>query len=219
MIYTRELINPKDLNLIQELIPKLEWEDGMVTATTYFDDTKKLHQALPSRYLNDISKIVYGSLNADDKFIDSTVALESTSVMISRTSKGGHYRPHHDYYSLGHFSTTIFLNDPKEYDGGELSLNYGGDYRNIKLPAGSAVTYDTGTPHCVNEVTRGSRYVAVLWTTSKIADPFMREVCANLSTTLTLIPPKAKTLEEVGTDPHFLVDQTIQKILRAYAKK
>jgi len=68
------------------------------------------------------------------------------------------------------FSMTLFLTDPQHYDGGELELREDEQVQLVKLPAGSAVCYQTGTRHSVRPVTRGSRVCAVYWFQSLVQD-------------------------------------------------
>ena len=58
---------------------------------------------------------------------------------------------------------TLFLSDPASYDGGELSFEVPFNKVKVKLNAGSAVVYPTGSRHQVLPVTRGIRYAAIFW--------------------------------------------------------
>ena len=50
------------------------------------------------------------------------------------------------------YSFTIFLNNPNDYDGGELVLNIPPENKAIKLDAGSIIIYPTKYVHEVREV-------------------------------------------------------------------
>ena len=41
-------------------------------------------------------------------------------VFFPKLVKVDFYKPHHDNGMNGHFSTTVFLTDPQDYQGGEL---------------------------------------------------------------------------------------------------
>lgn len=65
---------------------------------------------------------------------------------------------------------TLFLCDPGEYDGGELSVEdtYGG--KSVKLPAGHLVLYPSSSLHHVTPVTRGTRTCSFFWLQSLVRD-------------------------------------------------
>ena len=89
-------------------------------------------------------------------------------------SKGGFYNWHMDS-SVGmsnmppvrKISMTLLLNDPKEFEGGELEM-YGGDRLNsqsnkFKLKRGYAIFFASFFLHRVNPVTKGNRKSLVMW--------------------------------------------------------
>ena len=61
----------------------------------------------------------------------------------------------------------------------------------FKPPAGTAITYNTGILHRVNEVTSGERTVAVFWTKSIFDDPFYRDVFRELGSDYQQVREKA----------------------------
>ena len=77
-------------------------------------------------------------------------------------------------------SVTVFLNEPDDYDGGELVMETTAGEVAYKLPAGSAVTYPSTMLHRVAEVTRGTREVAVTWAQSLVRRPDQREILFDL---------------------------------------
>lgn len=218
MIYIRKLLTDKQLEDIQKLIPKLSWEDGMISATSYSKDTKNLDQSIYCHNHEKISSIIFNSLDDDTEFVQSTLALNTSNPLVSRLRKGNYYRPHHDHYQTGDYSTTLFLSNPDEYEGGELNIRLEkDDYRKIKLPAGHAITYDTGTAHTVSEVTSGVRYAGVFWTKSSVRDPLMRKTISSIKRANSLLKPIAKDITEVYDDPHFILDEITMDLMRQYA--
>ena len=80
-------------------------------------------------------------------------------------------------------SVTIFLSDPGEYDGGELTLEYpSGEVRRVKEAKGTLVCYPSGVLHYVTPVTRGTRHAAVTWLHSFIRTPQQRDLLASVVT-------------------------------------
>ncbi|RMX07854.1 Fe2+-dependent dioxygenase [Corticibacter populi] len=93
-------------------------------------------------------------------------------------------------------STTLFLSDPKGYDGGELVINgtYGAE--SIKLPAGHAVVYPGSSLHAVRPVTRGQRFASFFWTQSMVADDARRAILYELDTAIQHLARRLGTEEE-----------------------
>ncbi len=84
-------------------------------------------------------------------------------------------------------SCTIFLNEPADYDGGELTMQFGGQELAYKLAAGSALVYPSTTIHQVAPVTRGVRLAAITWVQSWVADAQQRELLIQLEEARTLV--------------------------------
>jgi PKHD-type hydroxylase len=78
-------------------------------------------------------------------------------------------------------SVTIFLNDPRDYTGGELCIQTPFGEQQVKLPAGEAVVYPSSSIHRVAEVTRGERLVAVSWIQSLVREPERRTLLHELN--------------------------------------
>ena len=66
-------------------------------------------------------------------------------------------------------SMTLFLNDPASYDGCELSFEAPFSNIKVKLDAGSAVVYPTGSRHQVLPVTRGRQVCSDLLDTESVS--------------------------------------------------
>lgn len=125
------------------------------------------------------------------------------SPMLTKTPVGGYYNPHFDGLTNGHFSTTIFLDDPSDYDGGELVLFLDGKEEFFKLDPGWGITYETGIGHRVNTVTRGNRHALVFWTFSDWSDlDKFREWKYWLYMTNRLEESLSSNLEDFCNNPH-----------------
>ncbi len=72
------------------------------------------------------------------------------------------------------------IDEPDEYDGGELVVRTTFGEKRVKLAAGSAVVYPASSLHQVADVTRGRRLVAVTWVQSMVRDPARREILYEL---------------------------------------
>ncbi len=90
-------------------------------------------------------------------------------------------------------SCTLFLSDPKEYDGGELCISgaqsgqtgqTGQCEQAIKLPAGHLVLYPGTHVHQVTPVTRGHRLACFFWIESMVRRDDQRRLLYELDMSL-----------------------------------
>ena len=166
---------------------------------------------------NEISKTIFAEIDADQGFRDRVFPKNSTDLIVSRTEIGEGFYAHLDTTSVGEFSTTVFLSDPATYEGGELCLYLEEEVRKFKLPAGTAITYTTGAPHCVSKVTSGIRYAGVFWTSSLVKDVRYREILADIRQARRLLPLSTSyNLLATATDPEFILQGVEHKLIRHF---
>ena len=160
--------------------------------------------------------LINDALSRNTDFGDFVIPLKTSYITISRTRVGGFYKPHFDNHSLGDFSNTLFLSDPSEYDGGELTLWLNGKEERFKLKPGMMITYTCGVSHQVEKVTRGTREVAVFWTESEFKDDRLRNIVGDLHRCHNLLGsvPVIDSVKETQNDPMFLLSQVIDNIKR-----
>lgn len=107
-----------------------------------------------------------------------------SSLIFSRYDEGMFYDYHNDHYLINNcrtdYSCTIFLNDPSEYEGGELEIILGNQQLFYKLQPGHCLIYPTGLTHKVHPVTKGSRKVMVFWMETAIQNPSIRSLVVQL---------------------------------------
>ncbi|WP_350669572.1 2OG-Fe(II) oxygenase, partial [Pseudoalteromonas sp. 43-MNA-CIBAN-0464] len=65
-------------------------------------------------------------------------------------------------------SMTLFINDPEDYEGGELVIEDTYGSHSVKLPAGSMVLYPSTSLHRVMPVTSGRRLASFFWLQSMV---------------------------------------------------
>lgn len=165
-----KFFNDGHLSIIHKALKTSRWEPGIITMG--HNDRKVALKVKNNFQTNYDSDKFYTMVDTCKEFLKYTIPKSSTNVVISKTPVGGYYKPHVDWQGLGHYSTTIFLNDPASYSGGELCLlpDSGDDEIKFKLEPGWGVTYETGIPHRVNTVTHGERLASIFWTESRLKD-------------------------------------------------
>ena len=109
-----------------------------------------------------------------------TMMNRHNNFIFSKYVTGGYYNQHVDNQKMGpirtDYSCTLFINNPEDYDGGELCIDVGTHEVKYKLEAGKAIIYPTGVRHRVDKVTSGERHVCVFWIESALQDTRMREI-------------------------------------------
>lgn len=221
--YERSILSLDEISNIKNLLNECDWTDGLKTAVNLSQETKKNSETTKSEHTSKINSIIMAALDRDIGFHKYCIPKSSKPCIVSKTGPGGYYHPHRDNGLNGDFSTTVFISDPSEYDGGELCLYFDGIEHKIKPKSGFAVTYKTGTLHRVNEVKSGYRIVCVLWTTTPIKDPLLRSVYLKITDVLGLFEEKNilekynKNFDDTLNDPIFHLKDVLQDIMRSSA--
>ena len=215
--FCRKILSDDNLKYIRQLITAkdVDWKDGNLTVINQILPQKKLFET----FNQDVFDIIVSDLDKDMDFNSIIVPDKTNNLIISKITEGGYYKCHFDSEYAGTYSTTIFLNEPDEYVGGDLQLLIDGHPKNFKLKAGWGVTYTTGIPHQVLEVTGGVRYAGVFWSTSIISDPFMREVhhsLTNIQDKLKSTDKVYSNLKEFADDPIYEIEMLKKNLIRRY---
>lgn len=212
-LYIRKLLSDEQIQTAKELVKSLKWGDGKKTSSS---SGKVVYQALDntSQYVS-LDNLVVNSLISDNGYDAMTAPKATTYSLISKMEVGGKYPLHNDNFDLGHYSTTTFLSDPSEYEGGELCLYINGKVEEIKLSAGHSVTYLTGTPHEVREVVSGCRVVSVNWTTSHFNSTDMREIYSDVTRCINMLECyDGDDFEDAINHPRHILSEVSQKLMR-----
>ncbi len=223
-VYIRKILTDEQVDnaikLLKDANNSNYWVDGLNTGGG--NKTVKNNLELSNLdIVNVINDYIMNSLDSDSNFINFTAAESTHLNIISKTSSGGYYRPHFDNWNNGDFSTTVFLNSPDDYVGGELCLLLDNKETKFKLDSGWGITYSTGIIHRVNTVISGSRYASVFWTKSIIKDDFIRELYYEISKCKDILPQSDIHISDcinANSDPTFILENLKNKILRKYSK-
>ncbi len=184
------VLNKEDISVIQDLMATANFHEGTASAGSEARRVKNNHEMFVSEVEKQrLDNLVMGKLVRNPTYIAAAFAKRIATPFYAKYSEGMSYGKHIDDPLMGppnqryrtDISITIFLNDPEDYDGGELSIITAFGEQQVKLKAGDAVLYPSSSTHRVAEVTRGERLVAVTWLQSTIRDPAKREILFNLS--------------------------------------
>jgi PKHD-type hydroxylase len=183
MIYEIDLLSEEQLKYIIEIFDLSDFKSGMLSANQLEMELKN-NKELSGFERNKLTEYVVNILNKSTDFVEITVAKNYSGILFSKYENDMYYNLHNDDYIMGNgsrtdFSSTIFLNSPEEYEGGELILTLGNQELSYKLEAGKCLIYPTGLLHRVSPVKSGTRKVCVFWTESCISDAEIRMMLAD----------------------------------------
>ena len=153
-----------------ELVVDKDWRACKTSFLNFSEELDKLFGKMISDY-----NFQYSGWKYDLSFIES--------IQLTHYYEGDFYDWHLDTIEVPKMknniphnrkvSATVFLNDPEEYEGGELDLELRGPknreseeeerFDSFKLPKGSIIVFPSYIWHRVRPVTSGVRKSLVLW--------------------------------------------------------
>lgn len=189
LVVIREVLSHKHLQQARSMLKQGHFVDGRLSAgkkARQVKNNEELHAN--ASQMDQLNQLVMGSLVQHPRYQAATMPYRVAAPYYARYTEGMGYGEHVDDPVMGppggqyrsDVSTTIFLNDPDQYQGGELIIHTAFGEQSIKLPAGDVVVYPSSSLHCVAPVTSGERLVAVTWTQSMLRDPQQRELLFQL---------------------------------------
>lgn len=147
---------------------------------------EQMHDPSAFKQSSDLLRAAYAR---SPEFVEFAFPVALAPPLITRYKPGMKYGAHADAAFIqlpgatirSDLSSTVFLNDPADYDGGELHVRLGDADLMFKLKPGHAIVYPSDTLHQVVPVTRGERLVAITFIQSRIQDPFRRNLLFELN--------------------------------------
>ncbi|MCU7834889.1 MAG: Fe2+-dependent dioxygenase [gamma proteobacterium symbiont of Taylorina sp.] len=190
LIQIPDVISPQQIKSIQSVLKQANFVDGKISAGDVAQDVKKNEELIQdnSPQMQSLNNILMGALVNNETYKAAIMMKKIGAPFIARYRKGMGYGGHIDNPIMGQMpnlyrtdvSTTLFLNNPDEYEGGDLVIvTQYGEHR-ARLKAGSAIVYPSTSWHYVDEVTAGERLVCVTWAQSMIQDSNQREILYEL---------------------------------------
>jgi len=191
-----DVLLKEELTTIRGLLKQAQWVDGRSTAGTQAAQVKNNQQlAEQDPLLAQIRRIVMQALHRDPLFFSAVLPDKILPPFVNRyVGATNHYGFHVDNAMRSmpdgsarvraDVSATLFLNEPDEYEGGELVVqDVFGDQR-IKLKAGSIVIYPSSSVHAVTPVTGGERLASFMFIQSMVRDAAHRRMLFDMDMAL-----------------------------------
>jgi PKHD-type hydroxylase len=188
LLHLKSVLGPTELARVRDLTAAEPFVEGRGTATGSAAAVKNNLQLRPeSDRTAAAGAYLLDCLRAHPLFMMAVQPRGFAQPLFARYEAGMSYGYHLDAAVLhraqtirSDLSVTVFLNEPTEYDGGELIIDVGSESLTVKGDAGDCIVYPSTTFHRVAEVTRGVRLVSAVWAQSLVRDAARREVLYEL---------------------------------------
>ncbi|RZU38654.1 PKHD-type hydroxylase [Fluviicoccus keumensis] len=188
-------------------LDRADWEDGLRSAGS-LAGTVKQNRQLPedSATARELGNHILRVLGNHPLFLSAALPEKIYPPRFNRYRDQEHFGTHIDSAIMTFgpdrrtlrtdLSATLFLTDPADYDGGELTIETRYGAQAVKLAAGDLVLYPADSLHRVTPVTRGARVCAFFWIQSMVRDEGERTLLFDLDQSIQALtaaqtPPEA----------------------------
>lgn len=182
------VLTPDEVTKLREIAREAPFVDGRMSNPA---NVAKVNQQadLQSQHYVESANLVSAALMRTREFRDFVLPKRVGPPLLTRYGPEMKYGAHFDsafVHAQGQVfrsdvSVTVFLTEPSQYDGGELTINLGTRQVTFKGEPGSAVFYPSTTLHEVKPVTKGERLVAITFVQSQVADEARRSLLYELN--------------------------------------
>lgn len=192
LVQIPDVLTPEEIRYCRERLARSQWVDGRVTAGDLAAKSKQnLQIPVDSAEARELGELVLTALGRNPTYHSAALPLRVLPPMFNRYDSAMTFGTHVDnairtvpgtggMRIRADVSSTLFLSDPDEYEGGELVIQdlYGS--HTVKLPAGHLVVYPASSLHTVTPVTKGTRWASFFWAQSMVKDDGQRRTLYEL---------------------------------------
>ena len=191
MLHIHGVLTPEQVLTFRQRMAQADWVDGRESVGAQGAQVKRNRQlAEGSPLAKELGDIIARALTANPLFFASALPLRILPPYFNSYAGGEQYGLHIDgsvrtdgrtlQTLRADVSTTVFLSEPEEYEGGELVVMDAYGAHEVKLPAGDAIVYPSSSVHRVMPVTSGERVASFLWSQSMVRDDAKRAMLFEL---------------------------------------
>lgn len=179
LIAIPDILDASGLASIRATLDRGAWVDGNVTSG-HQSALAKRNLQLPEdcAEAREAGQQILNALSVNPLFIAAALPLKIFPPFFNSYGGGQAFGTHVDnavriqpgtgFRVRSDLSATLFLEDPENYDGGELTIEGHFGVQQVKLPAGHMVLYPASSLHRVEPVTRGRRLASFFWIQSMV---------------------------------------------------
>lgn len=190
IVHIPNLLCAEEVAQCREMMARAQWVDGRVTAGHQSAQVKNNLQIAEGTSEHQVmGMIVTKALDRNPLFFSAVLPHTVFPPLFNRYKSEMAFGAHVDnaVRQTGNgirirtdVSATLFLCNPENYDGGELTVEDTYGSHTVKLPAGDLVIYPSDSLHHVTPVTRGARLASFFWIQSLIRDRAKRALLFEL---------------------------------------
>jgi PKHD-type hydroxylase len=195
MLHIPGVLSQDEVREFRRTLDGASWADGRATVGAQGARVKHNEQLDPADPVaRQLSERILVRLRSHPLFFSAVLPLRILPPMFNRYTGGGRYGQHVDGAVMSQLGTTqklrsdvsstLFLCEPEEYDGGELVIHDSYGEHEARLPAGDLLVYSATSVHEVMPVTRGARICAFFWSQSMVRDDLRRSQLHTLDQTI-----------------------------------
>ena len=215
MLHIPDVLTGQQVAAMRQRLAEADWVDGRATVGTQGAQVKQNRQSAENSPLAcELGQIVLDALAGNPLFFSAALPLRTCPPMFNSYAGGEQYGNHIDgsmrriaasnEWLRTDVSTTLFLSEPDEYDGGELIVEDAYGVHEVKLPAGDLILYPSTSVHRVEPVTRGARVCSFFWTQSMVRDDARRALLLDLDRNIQALRGRLGDCPElVGLTGHY----------------
>lgn len=210
MLLRIPLLDDAELARCRETLAQATWTDGAQTAG--FQSTRvKRNMQLPegSEAARSLGALILDALDRNPLFTSAALPARVFPPLFNRYTPGCEFGNHVDnairqVRASGHrvrtdISATLFLNEPDDYDGGELIVDDTYGAHSAKLPAGHLVLYPSTSLHRVAPITRGARLASFFWVQSLVREDAQRALLFDMDMAIVKLRQQVGDCAEIVT--------------------
>ncbi len=208
MLHVPEVLTREQVAALRARLDAADWIDGRETVGPQGAQVKRNRQLSELSPLGrELGEQVLQAVLAHPLFLSAALPLRNVPPLFNRYEGGEHYGLHVDGAIRAvpgtslrlrtDLSSTLFLSEPEDYEGGELVVvdTYGS--HEVRLPAGDLILYPSSSLHRVEPVTHGARVCAFFWTQSLVRDDARRQLLFSLDQDVQKLRARLGDCEEV----------------------
>ncbi len=195
MLHIPGVLSKEEVREFRLELDSAAWSDGRATVGEQGARVKHNEQLGPSDpAARRLGERILSRLATHPQFFAAVLPLRILPPLFNRYAGGATYGRHVDGAVMSQagsvqrlrsdVSSTLFLCEPDEYDGGELIVHDTYGEHEAKLPAGDLLVYSATSVHEVLPVSRGARVCAFFWSQSMVRDDARRALLYSLDQTI-----------------------------------